>query len=773
VDTLKFSRDGVSVTDENVANLTNIDVLRTANGNNHFLISNLLGTGEIFTDGNGNDVYDLGEAFVDQNANALRDQGAGIETIIGGTGRDTVDMASNLLYTPGSDADIITVDVSAGAGYTLVSTTHNFAYAKVIGTNSDNSRGAVILDGANLDDDDFVNMYQGNIRTLTMRDQTNVIVTLAEMAVASGLDELQLGGGADLVDVTGFTKELTISGAAGNDIVTTSFAALSSLSFIGGDDIDILRLADAEARSITSLSGDFEAFALENGNNFVLLENEASRGGITRIIGGEGFDTLSAINLTTGIDFQVFGNRMGNGNSDASIQGGSGIDTLSVDFLNPLITNSFTDVQFERVGSFGRLDGVGAIEAFNTQALGHNNYAFGPNAFSAGITTIFGHGGDRLNAATYDDPLALVTPSLNFVFATSAELFGDPAAGFLRNTEITGSVWSGDTITLTTAGETIFAGDFANHNGVERLVLADALYDTLVGSTVALDQDTDDAGIQEVVFGVGRDILGFDSTINTSFTLQGGSGNDLAFLGDAAATLGDAAFTSWTSIEEFRANVLNGNNNITFGLQAQEAGIVTLVGGANNDTFNASAYTTASVTLSGDAGNDSLLTGAASDSLFGGDGNDTFFGGAGNDIIVGGAGADSITGASTLTGGAGTGANEIDTLTGGLGADTFALADASNAYYYGSDGGAQNYALITDFDATTDKLQLKSGFNYVIGSALYGALGGANSYLYHDFDNDGVADGGEDLIAAIKATGGAGTGGALRHADLISYRIQV
>jgi Ca2+-binding RTX toxin-like protein len=285
------------------------------------------------------------------------------------------------------------------------------------------------------------------------------------------------------------------------------------------------------------------------------------------------------------------------------------------------------------------------------------------------------------------------------------------------------------------------------------LVLADAVNDTFVGSTVNLDSDTETTGLQEVVFGIGRDALVFDSTVNTNFALQGGSGNDLAALRDSAATVTDSIFTSWTSIEEFR--VSNGDNDITFGLQAQEAGIITMVGGINDDTFNASAYTTASVTLSGAAGNDSLLSGG---------GNDTISGGNGNDFL---------SGASPLTGGVGVNKNEIDTLTGGAGADTFALADSSNPYYYGFDSGAQNYALITDFNAANDKLQLRNGVDYVIGGANYGVLGGANCYLYQDFDNNGLVGAGEDLIAAIKATGGSGSGGALTQADLAGIRTLV
>jgi hypothetical protein len=61
MDTLRFSRDGVSVTDEIVTKLYNIDVLKTGDGNNWFLIN---------------------DKFVS----------AGIHSIIGGTGKDTINL---------------------------------------------------------------------------------------------------------------------------------------------------------------------------------------------------------------------------------------------------------------------------------------------------------------------------------------------------------------------------------------------------------------------------------------------------------------------------------------------------------------------------------------------------------------------------------------------------------------------------------------------------------------------------------------------------------
>jgi Ca2+-binding RTX toxin-like protein len=115
----------------------------------------------------------------------------------------------------------------------------------------------------------------------------------------------------------------------------------------------------------------------------------------------------------------------------------------------------------------------------------------------------------------------------------------------------------------------------------------------------------------------------------------------------------------------------------------------------------------------------------------GGGGNDTFSGGAGNDFIVGGTGNDLLKGDEdndTLIG-ANAGANQlgtfndfggfslapdildqIDTLTGGAGADEFWLGDNNYIYYDDQNfatAGRTNYALITDFKPLdTDVIQL-------------------------------------------------------------------
>lgn len=91
---------------------------------------------------------------------------------------------------------------------------------------------------------------------------------------------------------------------------------------------------------------------------------------------------------------------------------------------------------------------------------------------------------------------------------------------------------------------------------------------------------------------------------------------------------------------------------------------------------------------------DRITGSSGADLLIGMAGNDTISAGDGDDIIIG-----HQLGASAR--------NEVDTLTGGRGADRFVLAGG----YLGD--GAAGYALITDFSlAQRDRLILARGLRY-------------------------------------------------------------
>ena len=190
--------------------------------------------------------------------------------------------------------------------------------------------------------------------------------------------------------------------------------------------------------------------------------------------------------------------------------------------------------------------------------------------------------------------------------------------------------------------------------------------------------------------------------------------------------------------------------------------VVTETSGAGTDLVNSSA---ASYTLDSNIENLTLtgtaITGTGNEqaNVITGNGGDNFLYGAyGNDSLTGAGGNDVLNGTLGVLKGAG----EIDQLTGGSGADTFVLGDASNVYYA---GGASDYALITDFSVTQgDQLQLKgTASNYYINDTLAGGVGAGNR-LWYDHATVSTAD--DTQIAAITATGGSGTLGALTTADL-------
>ncbi len=114
--------------------------------------------------------------------------------------------------------------------------------------------------------------------------------------------------------------------------------------------------------------------------------------------------------------------------------------------------------------------------------------------------------------------------------------------------------------------------------------------------------------------------------------------------------------------------------------------------------------------------------------------NQILWGTTGNNTITGGNGDDRIAGVpSSGTSAAALGRNQIDSLTGGGGRDTFLLADSRGTFY--NDGsrlsqGTEDYALIKDFNAADDKLQLRSDSQY-----LYRFSGGSTEIFLGNGDN--------------------------------------
>ncbi len=135
------------------------------------------------------------------------------------------------------------------------------------------------------------------------------------------------------------------------------------------------------------------------------------------------------------------------------------------------------------------------------------------------------------------------------------------------------------------------------------------------------------------------------------------------------------------------------------------------------------------------------------------------WGTTGNDVITGGSGNDRLSGVlATGTSAAAMGAGQIDTLTGGAGADIFVLGDSRGVFYddrKNGNLGTADYALIKDFQAGEDKLQLReSSYLYTVSSG--------NLSLYWDRNGNGKLDTGgrnrDELIAVLEGVSGLGSG---------------
>jgi Ca2+-binding RTX toxin-like protein len=239
-----------------------------------------------------------------------------------------------------------------------------------------------------------------------------------------------------------------------------------------------------------------------------------------------------------------------------------------------------------------------------------------------------------------------------------------------------------------------------------------------------------------------------------------------------------------------------------------------------------------SVTLDAGNGNNTLLGGAGSrDLLVGGTGNDSIAG-TGNDTLRGGGGTNTYVVSSTsnlisdegtgsvilssvpfslasslvsgvhslvytglspamLTGsvqsdslrvrmgndtlsgcpaGPNPGRGQIDTLTGGSGADLYVLGTKAGGAFYRSGGspGNQDYAQITAFTVSQDRLQLAGKkSDYVLGASGVGGLSGQGLFL--DLNHNGKIDPSDDLIAVLQS----GNANALTSANTVGKALFV
>ncbi|MGF1513629.1 MAG: calcium-binding protein [Elainellaceae cyanobacterium] len=199
--------------------------------------------------------------------------------------------------------------------------------------------------------------------------------------------------------------------------------------------------------------------------------------------------------------------------------------------------------------------------------------------------------------------------------------------------------------------------------------------------------------------------------------MLGGDGNDyyvIDSVGDVTVEYANGGIdTAASTLETY--SLTPGVNNLSLIGQGER--------GYGNSLNNVMRGNAGDNLLSGNAGNDTLLGYNGRDRLVGGSGNDTIRGGNQNDSLHGGLGSDSLygdAGNDYLNGVSNnqllftSAPNQYDRLTGGSGADRFALAVSYQLRPYYTQAG---YATITDFSrAAGDKIQITSNNGYYLGT---------------------------------------------------------
>ena len=669
----------------------------------------------------------------------------GKDTLDGQGGSDTMAGGSdNDFYVVDNTGDVITENLGQGFDTVLSSIdwTLGANFENLILTGTGNGTGNTLDNRIDGSQNSTANSLTGNNGNDTF--------------VVDGSDTVIGGSGTDLVE-SRFSVDLT----------NTRFTSVENILLTGTANIDAT--GNALSNTITGNSGDNilngnegadtlignggnDTYVVDNASDLVTETDDNTLTGGIDLVQSSITYTLSAnvenLSLTGGSNINATGHALANtitGNSGANVlDGGAGIDSLIGGAGNDTyVVDNILDIVTETDANT-LTGGIDLVRSSDT-------YTLSGNVENLSLT-----GGSNINAT--GNALANTITGNSGDNSIDGGLGADTLIGAAGNDTL---VWNGSVNSSLDGGSENdwVSSDFgvvltnAPFTNIENILLTGTAAINATGTT---DTNT-------ITGNSGDNILDGNGGADT---LIGGAGNDFYIVD----SIDDLVIES-ISGDAGGVDTVSSSVTFTLGTNVENLNLTGLlkINGIGNDQANI---------ITGNSEDNSLVGNGGRDNLYGRDGNDTLDGGALEDELSGGAGNDSLFGGDGSDVLAGTdstakGANEVDTLTGGNGADLFHLGDGANAYYDTAANGG-DYALITDFSVIAgDQLQLRNlpvhpdNVNgYLIGGQIYGAVGSANSYLYRDSNNNGTIESGDNLIAAIHATGGGGTGGALVTADL-------
>ena len=740
------------------ANVENLTLLGTAFG----------GTG------NSGDNIIIGNAgvnlLVGGAGNDYLDGGAGVDTLQGGTGNDT--------YVVDNIQDVVTdVSNSASGGIDLVksSITYSLTPALTItdppAPTTADIENLTLIGSANINGtgNTLGNVLTGNAGNNTLDGGAGNDTLYG----AGGIDVLIGGDGSDtyLIDSTSSNVTISETGASGTDLVQSSITW--DLSAAGkGAGVENLTLLDVGG-NINGTGNSLDNVITGNSGNNVL--NGGSAGNDT-LIGGSGNDTYVVNSSTVTI-------------TETGIAATGGID---------VVQSSLTwDLSAAGKGAnVENLTLTGAGSNINGTGNGLNNIIIGTNAASGGVggnnVLTGGAGADYLIGGTGDDTYFVDDNS------TTATLL-------VNGVPIT---ITGDTILEAASGGTDLV-----HSSVSYTLSANV--ENLTLDTGALNGTGN--LLANIILGNAAANTLNDGGVGGSDSLNGGDGNDTYIVNNTGDTITEVptggtdqviSSVNWTlgaNVENLTlvagslavngtgnalANIIIGNANSNVLDDGGPGAADTLVGGLGNDTYNVNNSTdTITESAAASFGVDtvvssvdySLLAHAANVENLTLKAGSAAIGGTGNtlaNVIIGNANANLLD-----DGGAGA----ADSLSGGLGNDTYNVNNTGDTITEVSTGGTDqvvssvNYSLLAQA-ANVENLTLLAGSgalnatgntlaNIIIGNANANTLndGGTNAAGVVTFDSLAGGDGNDTYF--VNNTGDTITEVSTGGVDLVSSSV--
>ena len=646
---------------------------------------------------------------------------AGIATITGGTGIDTLNItaddvaltagaqtARSLGNATGSGIDAIniladTTTPSLGAYLTGVDTTATKTLTiDASNLTSANSIFNIALTASQSGKVAITGGSGNDLIDLNSSTAANTVhggAGIDSITAGAGNDSIDGGDGNDTIVMAGnLTTNDTIDGGSGTDTIKVTASALTTATaFDHVSNIEIIALTGAGTASVATPIGSSVTFDLADTAQQIVQLNAGYTGDTLVKLGATGIDQVTNganVALTVSGKAAYF--------DTALITGGSGVDTLNITSDDAAATAGAQTVR--SLASVSAVERVNVLASSTDATLGASLTApawtsatkvLTVDASALPTTAIFqynglgasglqnitgGAGADSITGGTGSETIVGGTGADTIVggSATDSLSGGDGndtftmAANLDFNDTIDGGAGTTDKLSITTFD----VGDLAHVTNVEVLAIASTTAMTFGVDAVGFntfDLTSIDAstisllagftGATTVKFGA----TGFDKVTNSAnvdLTVTG----KVAEFGSTAVVVGGTGTDTLTmtadnaAVSTLAATTvkIDAINFAAGTVTTSDAGLILSPGAiatGKTMTVSAAALTDTTAVLQFDA---SLTSTTGHLSLTGGAGNDILTGTKNSDTIVGGAGAD------TINGGGG-----VDILTGGAGVNTF------------------------------------------------------------------------------------------------------